>query len=294
MVMTTPAAVTWNEADVTERGWYLYGITLSEPLAPVLAAADAGHPLGAGVADDMADAARLQLLDCSGLVAVVRPVPLADFSQAVLQDRLRSASDLEAIVRNHNHVIETIHARQAILPAKFGSVYARAEDLVAALRSSCDVLMPRLRRVDGCDEWAVHVYADRVLIRERICTENHSILRLRDECSKATPGRAYFLQQQLRSDLRAATDDALGALAKSVFDRLAGHAVAAQTNAVGPIDDAADETEILRASFLVTREVVERFEEQVRASDTWDGVRSEATGPWPPYSFAVPHDEVTA
>jgi hypothetical protein len=299
--VTTSAARTGTEVetDASEtvgdaaRGWYLYGITRRGPLAAVLAEADAGHPVGAAptaAPGDVApgDAEPLQLLECCGLAAVVRPVLLADFGQAVLQERLRSASTLEAMVRSHNGVIEAIHARQAILPAKFGMVYAHAREILAALRSECDALLPKLHRLEGCDEWALHLYADRAVVQERIAARNPAIGRLRDEHAAARPGRADFLERRLRDELEAGTRQAMVRLAQGAFDLLAGSSVAGQVSPVGPVKDAAGEVEILRAAFLVARDGAEDFEAAVRsAADAGEGLRCECSGPWPPYSFAA-------
>ena len=266
-------------ADAAGRGWYLYGITRRAPAEDALVEADAGRA---------EDAAPLEVLECSGLAAVVRPVALAHYSVAALQERLRDASDLEAMVRGHNRVIEAIHARQAILPAKFGVVYAHARDIVAALRSTCDTLLPQLHRLEGCDEWAIHLYADRAVVRDRIAERNPAIGRLREAHAAAKPGRAFFLQRQLRDELDGATRQALVALAQGAFDRLSAAAVAGQASAVKAAPDGAAETEILRAAFLVARDGAERFEAEMRAAtDAGEGLRFECTGPWPPYSFAA-------
>lgn len=291
--MTTTTAGTGIDAGLAPpetgdatRGWYLYGITRRAPLADLLATLDAGHPVGGAGGAGAADAS-LQLLECSGLAAVVRPVPLADFSLAVLQERLRSADDLEAMVRSHNQVIEAVHARQAILPAKLGMVYTHARDIVSGLRAACDTLLPQLHRLEGCDEWAVHVYADRAVVRERAASRIPALARLRAEGAAARPGRAYFLERQLRDEVEAATRQALATLAQGAFDRLAAIAVEGQVSVVKPAAEAG-EVEILRAAFLVARDDAARFEAELHAvADAAEGLRAERTGPWPPYSFAV-------
>jgi hypothetical protein len=268
------------------RGWYLYGITRRGSLAAVLADADAGLPADA-VLTAPAGSAPLQLLECGGLAAIVRPVLRADFSLAAVEERLRSA-DLEVLVRSHNQVIEAIHDRQAILPAKFGMVYADASDIVSALRSACDVLLTQLNRLEGCDEWAVHLYANREVVRERVSSRIPVVRRLREEFAAARPGRAYFIERQLRDELEAATRQVLVTLAQGAFDRLASSVIAGQVNPVRPATNAAGEVEILRAAFLVSREGAEQFEADVRAAaDASEGLRCERSGPWPPYSFAM-------
>jgi hypothetical protein len=163
---------------------------------------------------------------------------------------------------------------------------------VSALRPAHDTLVDQLYRLEGSDEWAVHVYADRQVVRERISAGDPTIRRLRDEHVGARPGRAYFLEQQLREEVESATRHALVTLSQKVFDRLADHAIAGQMNPVGSAADLVGEVEILRASFLVQRDAAERFDTEVRAAaDASDGLRCESSGPWPPYSFAGQNEE---
>jgi hypothetical protein len=252
------------------RGLYFYGITRGGLLAGALA-----------------DAHDVQLLEFSGLAAVVRPVLLADFSLEVLQERLRSATALEAMVRDHNRVVEAIHAEQAILPAKFGTVYAHADDVLSGLKPARDALLQQLQQLEKCDEWALHLYADRDVIRNRISTEHPELRRLREQQAAARPGRAYFIERQRQDELEAATEQALLTLAQTAFDQLTARALAGQMNPVRTDGDSG-EIEILRASFLVSRDRARQFEDDARSSaDASLGLRCEYSGPWPPYSFAA-------
>lgn len=292
--MATTAADTRTEATTPVEtagdgasGWYLYGITRRGARATALEEADA-QTADAGIAAAPGDGAPLQLLECGGLAAVVRPVLMADFTPAVLQERLRSASGMEAIVRSHNRVVEAIHAQQAILPARFGVVYADNRDIQSALRSVCDSLLPQLHRLEGCDEWALHLYANRAAVRERVVAGNPALARLREDFVAARPGRAYFLERQLREEMEGATRQALATLARNAFDRLTAVAIAGQVNPVGAGADSATEVEILRAAFLLARDDAERFDAELcSVADASEGIRCECSGPWPPYSFAV-------
>jgi hypothetical protein len=284
-----------NMADVSAgnfQGWYFYGITTRQPLAAVLADAPDDSDFGwesVGSAED----APLQLLEFSGVVAVVRAVRLADFAPAVVEERLRSAAQLEAMVRNHHRVIEAIHGLQPILPAKFGMVFPHARDILLALRSAHEPVKRQLERLTACDEWAVHVYADPAVVRKRVAAGDTRISRLRQEFAEARPGRLWFLERQLRDQMTTATQDALATLAQKNFDRLTARAVAGEITSIARDATASEEVEILSATFLVRRDALEQFMEQVDAcNDATEGVRCESTGPWPPYSFADPGAEV--
>jgi hypothetical protein len=274
------------------QGWYFYGITHRQPLAAVLADSPDGD-FGAESVGGTHEAAPLQLLEFSGVVAVVRAVSLTDFTPAVIEERLRSASDLEAMVRSHHRVIEAIHAQQPILPAKFGTVFPHARDILLALRSAHEMVTRQLERLTACDEWAVHLYADPVIVRKKVASTDARIAELRQEFAEARPGRLWFLERQLREHVDAAIQHAMGTHAQKNFDRLSACAAAGQISATPREATAAGEVEILGASFLVKRDAGEQFMEQVDAcNEVTEGLRCECTGPWPPYSFAEPGAEM--
>ena len=259
------------------HGWYFYGITERGLLAPSFLASCGESPL--------------ELVELSGLAAVVRRVFLDDFRPAALRDRLHNDDGLETMVRSHNEVIEAIHARQTILPSKLGVVYAHADDLVSALRPVYETLVRKLDRLRSCDEWAIHLYADEAMVRAQVADSEPALKKLRDELAGARPGRAYFLGQQLRDELRAAAEQALLSHAQETFNRLSTFAVDALASPVKPTSDSTDLVEILRASFLISRDSAEQFKAEVPlCCDESEGVRCEYTGPWPPYSFAA-HEE---
>jgi hypothetical protein len=54
-----------------------------------------------------------------------------------------------------NRVVAALHQQQAVLVAKVGSIYARAEDVQRAVAEAQDALLAQLERVEGCDEGAV-------------------------------------------------------------------------------------------------------------------------------------------
>jgi hypothetical protein len=291
--MLTPRGGPWPDADMqptvndVSRGWYLYGVTRNGHLAAVLAHLEVQDQAEA-TPGASGDAGPLQLFEFSGLAAVVRPVFLSDFTPAVVHERLQDASVLEETVRSHNRVIQAIHAAQAILPAKFGMVYARTEDVVSALRPAHETFLHQLARVDGCDEWAIHLFADPSAVRERIATASPDVLRLRSDRAAARPGRAYFIDQQISEVVQAGTEQALLTMAHDAFDRLVNRAVAGQVNPLAPTADPAGEVEILRATFLVARDHVDAFTAEVHAlAQAGEQLRCETSGPWPPYSFVA-------
>jgi Gas vesicle synthesis protein GvpL/GvpF len=280
-----------------DRGWYLYGITRRGAVGTIRpergdgdrgAAESASAPGG-----DEDEGEPLQVLDCGALATIVRRVPLAQFSEEALRAHGDDTAWIAEMARRHNQVIAAIHQEQAILPAKFGSVYARAEDVLTAVAGAHDALLAQLERVEGCDEWAVHVYADRAAIEQRVAAAHQTIQQLQQEIAAASRGRAYLLQRRLDEERAAATDQALSELAQAHYEHLARGAVVGQvTQPTRSASEAHDESEVLRAAFLVQRARADAFLVELRSCvEGGEGVRCEYSGPWPPYSFAVLTEE---
>src|SRR5919204_6111927 len=108
-----------------ERGWYLYGITRRGALAATQPERGNGaRGTAAWVLAPGGDEGEPVLaLDCGALAAIVRRVPLAQFSEDALRARHDDTAWIAEMAQRHNQVIAAIHQQQTILPAKFGSIY---------------------------------------------------------------------------------------------------------------------------------------------------------------------------
>lgn len=277
-----PGAASAADASVVDDGidgLYLYGVVRREGEAgtalPTVGGAGEAEPIG--------------LIGEDGLAAVVRRVKLTRSEDGALQLGLRDARQLEELVRRHNDIIGAIHRRRAILPAKFGSVYAREDDLRRALAAERHALLARIERLEDCDEWGIHLYADPAFARDH-AREDRRVRDLEAELATATPGKAYLLKRRLADVTGEASRQALDSLARKLYDTLGRHAVAGRLIAPprqAPKPDA--ELEILRASFLVKRGAAALFFGEIQTFvDAHPGMRYEYSGPWPPYSFADP------
>src|SRR5436305_3854598 len=195
-----------------DRGWYLYGITRSgEMTAAELNLALSDEPGSAALSTRP-----LELVEMGALAAIAQSVALADLDADALQARSDDETWLAALVGEHNRVIDYVHERQAILPARFGSIYAGIPELKQALEDAQDDLVHQLDQLDGCDEWAVHVFANRAQLRDDRSTDP-GIRQLEEELATARPGRAYFLKRKLEDERSAASQRALRTLAERTF-----------------------------------------------------------------------------
>ncbi len=277
-----------------EWGWYLYGITTRQTASRLTTTPppDASEALQTeGVPIQGVPIQEIQALEQGELAALIRPVPLDEFSAEAIRARAQDLAWLEAMVREHNQIVERIHQAGTVLPVKFGSVYPNREALRAALAGMHDALLAQLQRLQGCDEWGVHLFAGHQAI-QRLAGAHPTLQRFKDTMAAASPGRAYLLKRKLADEMAALTEEVRSQLAQASYERLARYAVAGQITPRPQKPDEADEHQVLHATFLVQRTNAPTFlAEAQRLIAEQEGLRCEYSGPWPPYSFARPAEE---
>ena len=270
-------------------GWYLYGVIRATP--------DAQATLAGDILDATAPTNEqpLELLASGELLAVARRVPLAEFSPEAISAHADDPAWLELSALRHNAVIEAVHRRHTLLPAKFGSVYPHAEDVRAALHDEQAALRAQLAWLDGSDEWGVRLYGDLAAIRQRGEAQRGDVARLRQELETASPGRAYLLRRKLAGAQADMAESLLDDLIAQTYGQLARHARAGLLTgrmAGARLDQDDSQGELMRAAFLVPREATQAFIAEVDAvAERQPELWSAYSGPWAPYSFTAPPAE---
>lgn len=277
-----------SPAEFEETGLYLYAIVrLDGDANPASITSELVGELLAATGDSNL-ASSLQIHSHDGVAAAVAPVRIADFTEEAIRSQLADPAWLHEVVRRHHLVVQSLHQRFAVLPAKFGSVYATDDALREALAETRSDLVAQLERVTGCAEWAVHVYAEPDSLDELALSEDPALNELRAELEAAAPGRAYLLQRKIKEQRTEARRNLETKLAREVVANLRDHAAAYSVDAVGQASQTENvEIEVVRAAFLVHHDSTDAFlattETIENQHEFW---RLECTGPWPPYSFA--------
>jgi hypothetical protein len=198
-------------------------------------------------APPLPDVAPLQIVTLDGLAAVYSTAPKRDASP-------------EALWR-HEQVVEALMKDRDLLPVRYGTQLDDAAAVVRAVDPRRDELAAALDRVRGAVELSLRVVAA-------------------DTPPPGGPQRARANgAEHLRA--RAHATAVREAAIRTLHDPLAALARASTTSSPP------DERELLRAAYLVKRDVVDRFVASVaRLQRANPGLRLLCTGPWPPYSFA--------
>lgn len=213
----------------------------------------------------------------AGLTAAVSTVSLAEFGGQPLRRRLEDLAWLEATARAHHQVIEALPA--PVIPLRLATIY-RDDGNVAGLLAQCQAkLAAALHQVTARAEWGVKLFA-----AERAAAPDAP------EPAGAGPGLSYLRRRRHQLSAQEQARQADAALATEVHAELRAMAAAAQLRPAQAAELTAGDstTMLLNATYLVDDATAARFAAAVRELGQRHGARIELTGPWPPYSFALP------
>jgi hypothetical protein len=244
----------------TGTAWYVYGV------------AEAGAGL---------ERAGTELVVDGRLAALVGEVPLDEFAEEELPQRLNDREWLERTARAHEDALAAAAAVGAVVPLRFGTVYRDRDDVAALLRARRHELESALDRVRGRVELGVKAWLDRGRLVGALGGATGS------DAGDGS-GRAYLQRRQDEQRLTATVSACSAELAGEAHERLCATAVDGRANRPQPPElSGRREPMLLNGAYLVEgdgeelRAEVERLASEHAAL----GVEYELTGPWPPHNF---------
>jgi hypothetical protein len=222
----------------------------------------------AAPAEGVADAPT-ELIEQDGLAALVSKLPA---------ERLRAR---RRDLTRHLRALEETFAETTVVPCPFGTVLP-SEELVKTLllEARRDELLGLLERLEGRVQMNVKAAYDEGEILREIVSAEPEIARLRQRTSQLGEA-AYYDSIRLGQLVAAALERHRARDAESVLGRLLPEAEDAVSEQTGDLV-------VLKASFLVARGRLERFDRGLDELASIEGprVRFESFGPLPPTAFA--------
>ena len=262
--------------------FYVYCVGERAALAPLVAGGDAPPAIE--------DASALEVVEAGELAAVVSAVPLSDYGEGVLAERIGDPAWTALRVMGHERAVEFFSRRAGVVPLRFGTIYLTRERVVAMIEGRRGALSSIIERLRGREEWGVNLYADRARLRETILTLSPRLRELSEQAAKASPGQGYLLRTKIEA---ARADEARAEtrrVAREVEETLAAASEGAARLRVHK-DESGEHGEVAaKLAFLVERERFDAFRSAAeRLAEKYDslGFRLELTGPWPAYNFAA-------
>ncbi|MEA2158861.1 MAG: hypothetical protein QOD66_1241, partial [Solirubrobacteraceae bacterium] len=212
---------------------------------------------------------------------VVSQVPLEDFGEVRLRERLADLEWLERTARTHEHVLETVGRHATLIPMRLCSVYRSPEGVTQMLKREEQALEEALAHLEGKTEWGVKVFANPVA--------GPGDKRPDDGSETSDSGTDYMRKRQTDRDRRRNADQELHDACVAIHERLAevvadalssppqrpevsGHPGQMLLNGVYLVED--DQLATFQA---LVDELQEQYED--------DGLELLPTGPWPAYNF---------
>ncbi|MFE2183971.1 GvpL/GvpF family gas vesicle protein [Streptomyces sp. NPDC059455] len=279
---------------MTERTRRQHMVYAYAVLRPTPEAARAAAVLR-GVADE-----QVGLVETGDLAAAVGPVPAEEFEEGALKTGLEELPRLEALARGHHGVVAGLAPLGAVLPLRLATVYRDEDRVRQVLQERRDQFLPLLERLAGHVEWGVKVYTDPT---DSLAGDAAVPAEATGGEAALSPGRAYLAARRRRRRGAEELWQTAARTAARIAEEAGGLAVGrvahrpqrgelAQVAGGGTAGGGKPGGEnIANDAYLVPADRAEEFRSRVlAAAEGQPGVRVEVTGPWAPYSFALPPD----
>ncbi|MDX3537246.1 GvpL/GvpF family gas vesicle protein [Streptomyces sp. MB09-01] len=209
-------------------------------------------------------------------------VPLRDFNESALKNHFEDLEWLEDVARTHHDVVQALSTHTTVLPLRMATVYQDDDRAGRALAEQYEAFAERLAQLIAHTEFGVKIY----LAPAAAPADTGPAT---GPGAATTPGKAYLQRRRAQHNAQEAVygqaqnaAEVIGAIASRYASQHVRHPT--QRGALtGPAEN------VLNDAYLVPDANAEPFRAAVEeAVGVFDGIRVEVTGPWAPYSFAMP------
>lgn len=223
------------------------------------------------------------------LCALVSRVPLDEYNEETLNERVKDLKWLAPRVQRHEEIVRSVMGCCPVLPVRFGTLYTSDERVLRILRNGYETFCSFLEFVQDKEEWGVKVYADEERIRNVAAGEGELIRELDRRLSSATPGEAYLLRRKRDELVQREVLRLLDHRTDKIYQQVLCWSVEGRRNKLlSKRATGKEQNMILNAALLILKPEVASFKERIdglAATHEEDGLSFEISGPWPPYNF---------
>ena len=224
-----------------------------------------------------------------GLRAAVSQVWLSEFGDEALKERLEDLDWVEAHVRRHQTIIETLMRQAVLIPLRFCTIYrneARVRDMIAQEHEALTGALARLR---GRQEWGIKAFCAEEVLTQKVAETSQKVQQFKADIAKRSSGAAYFARKKVDELIEQEVERLRDEYAQLSHDRLAKLAVETRINSLQRKESTGRQEEmVMNAAYLVAETSWEAFRAELSALEAEYGglgIVYELTGPWPPYNF---------
>lgn len=265
----------------TSVGYYVYCVAESGPVEKLISGS---------IPVAIEDGTSLEPVTSDSLAAVVSRVPLSDYGEEGLAERIDDAAWTAIRAMRHEQVVEHFAKHTSVVPLRFGTIYLDRSGIENMLREKGTDLTAIIQRLKDREEWGINVYCDRAVLLEKIAEVSPRLREMAESAKQASPGQSYLMQKKIEAlrvdEVRAEIERC----ANEIEEKLKIESDGATKLRVLKVETTEYGELKAKFAFLVDRQNFDSFQEaaeELAQEMQAKGIRIELTGPWPPYNFAT-------
>ncbi|MGW7030475.1 GvpL/GvpF family gas vesicle protein [Streptomyces xanthophaeus] len=215
----------------------------------------------------------------TSLAFVASDVPEQDFNETALKNRFEDLDWLEYVARTHHDVVQAVAARAPVLPLRMATVYQDDHRARQALASQQDLFSQRLDQLRAHTEYGVKIYLAPEATQPPAAAP----------APAASPGKAYLQARRAQRHSRDAVYQQAEQAAETIETIASRHATQRARHAPQRGELTGPHENVVNNAYLIPDDQAGPFQAAIAdAAQHFPELRIEVTGPWAPYSFAMP------
>ncbi|WTQ70315.1 GvpL/GvpF family gas vesicle protein [Streptomyces sp. NBC_00161] len=215
----------------------------------------------------------------ASLAFVASDVPEQDFNETALKNHFEDLDWLEYVARTHHDVVQAVAARASVLPLRMATVYQDDHRARQALSAQQGVFSQRLDQLRAHTEYGVKIYL----------TPEATQPPPAAPAPPASPGKAYLQARRAQRHSRDAVYQQAEQAAETIEAIASRHATQRVRHAPQRGELTGPQENVLNDAYLISDDQAGQFQAAIAdAAQRFPDLRIEVTGPWAPYSFAMP------
>lgn len=234
-------------------------------------------------------AGNIEVIQSNGIYGVAGRVSAVEFSEENLKKNLSDMKWVEAMVLQHQKIVQEAMATCTVIPCKFATIFKTEEKIQALFDKHNKAFEKTLEFLEGKEEWGVKVFCNPERLRATL-EEAVEIKKIEGEMSLSSAGKNYFLRKKKDNLTEALINKKIHEYGLDCFETLTQQSRDVRVNKPLPQQAAGRREDlVLNVAFLVEKTKLKGFFDSIdylKESYHPKGFDLDCTGPWPPYNFS--------
>jgi len=189
-------------------------------------------------------------------------------------------------IKAHQNVIDKAQERfETVIPLSFDVIIKgknASKEVANWLQAEKERLERNLEKVKGKQEFGVQISWDNKVIEKKLSEEKKEIKNLVKEIKKAPRGKAYFIKQKIKKELKGGMEKLADQKFKRFYLEIKKHCHDIKVEKNKRIEE---KQMLMNLSCLTEKNKVQSLGRELDKINKLSGFSVRFTGPWPPYSF---------